>query len=153
MMTKKTQNKPLTVLRTDGSGYWSKRVGNVNILRFEITQSFYNELDGDSHQYGEMRVFFETSLRRVNGWQVPNYGFIYTDKLWLTMLRQYLQSKGFSEAAIQDVSYSEQGMQGRDYVSLDVGDSFLKELDPLLNFVQKKEITLPFKLEKDYQSW
>jgi hypothetical protein len=42
-------------------------------------------------------------------------------------------SLGFTSAEAEDVGYSEQGMQGRDYVSLDVGEEFiagLTRLDP-----------------------
>jgi hypothetical protein len=51
----------------------------------------------------------------------------------MTELRAYLQTIGFSEAEANDVSYSEQGMQGDEYVSCDVGAVFiagLMRLDP-----------------------
>ena len=60
-------------------------------------------------------------------------GLIYTDKLFLQELRAYLQTIGFSKAEANDVSYSEQGMQGDAYVSCDVGAAFingLMRLDP-----------------------
>lgn len=147
-MTKKTQNKVLTVLSTDGSGYWTKRVGNVDILGFGIDHT-----TGMEDDYGEMRVYFEISPRKANGWVTRNHGLIYTDRLWLSMLRRYLQEQGFSKKAVEDVSYSEQGMQGSNYVSLDIGEDFLKELDPLVNFVKKKKITLPYKLTKSTVAW
>ena len=46
---------------------------------------------------------------------------------------------GFSPDAILDVSYTEQGMQGTDYVSLDVGQTFLNECAPLYRFAVHKE--------------
>jgi hypothetical protein len=46
---------------------------------------------------------------------------------------------GFSPDAILDVSYSEQGMQGDNYVSMDVGPQFLLECDALYRFIIHKE--------------
>jgi hypothetical protein len=47
---------------------------------------------------------------------------IYTDSLFLASLKRILAEQGFDAS---DVTYSEQGMQGTDYVSLDVGPKFL----------------------------
>jgi hypothetical protein len=49
-------------------------------------------------------------------------GLIYTDKLFMTELKELLTSMGFDAS---DVSYSEQGMQGDTYVSCDVGELFI----------------------------
>jgi hypothetical protein len=60
-------------------------------------------------------------------------GLIYTDKLFMQELRTYLQTIGFTEAEANDVHYSEQGMQGDNYVSCDVAAAFiagLVRLDP-----------------------
>jgi hypothetical protein len=46
---------------------------------------------------------------------------------------------GFSVQALADISYSEQGMQGETYVSLDVGLDFLTECTPLYRFAVNKE--------------
>jgi hypothetical protein len=48
---------------------------------------------------------------------------IYTDRQFQNELRVFLNQHGLVGA---DVDYSEQGMQGDDYVSLDVGRKFLK---------------------------
>ena len=42
-----------------------------------------------------------------------------------------MQTIGFSEAEAMDVSYSEQGMQTDNYVSLDVGAPFIAGLERL----------------------
>jgi hypothetical protein len=56
-------------------------------------------------------------------------GLIYTDALWMNEFRQQLVKLGFSKKAAKDVSYSEQGMQSDYFVSMDVGEEFLKEWD------------------------
>jgi hypothetical protein len=47
---------------------------------------------------------------------------IYTDRTFERELREFLDSQGLVG---KDVSYSEQGMQGDDYVSCDIGKPFL----------------------------
>ena len=47
---------------------------------------------------------------------------------------------GFGPDAILDVSYSEQGMQGHNYVSMDVGKQFILECNALYRFTVHKEV-------------
>ena len=68
-------------------------------------------------RHGELRVYFDTSV-----WDVDAQGLIYTDKLFIAELRKALAELGLSEK----VDYSEAGMQGRNFVSLDVGAEFLQ---------------------------
>jgi hypothetical protein len=46
---------------------------------------------------------------------------------------------GFSTDAILHVSYSEQGMQGGNYVSMDVGSDFIQECEALYRFVINRQ--------------
>ena len=48
---------------------------------------------------------------------------IYTDTQFKRELREFLTAHGLPGA---DVEYSEQGMQGDDYVSRDIGKKFLR---------------------------
>jgi hypothetical protein len=64
-----------------------------------------------------LRVHFDTA-----SWDTYTDGLIYTDKQFMTELRELLTAQGFDAS---DVSYSEQGMQGDDYVSCDVGECFI----------------------------
>lgn len=105
------------VLCTDGSGYWSEMSKNVPVTGLDI--GYINEDD----TFGELRVYFDT-----NAWDVDNDGLIYTDNLFLHELKHFLVSL---RLAGDDVGYSEQGMQGVDYVSLDVGSDFIKSFQAL----------------------
>jgi hypothetical protein len=49
-------------------------------------------------------------------------GLIYTDKGFMTELKALLEANGLDAS---DIGYSEQGMQGENYVSLDVGENFI----------------------------
>lgn len=95
---------------TDGGGYWSNVAKAVGIVNIEV--SYVNE----EKNFGELRVVFDTS-----DWDVNKDGLIYTDRLFETQLKRFLTAHGLSD----DVSYSEQGMQGDNYVSLDIEDKFI----------------------------
>ena len=106
------------VLECDGSGLWRAESGaTAEITGLEVP--YVN----DESSFGELRVFF--NAESPTGWDVSKDGLIYTDEGFLEELRFLLVKQGFSVAATKDVDYSEQGMQGEDYVSLDVGRVFL----------------------------
>ncbi len=65
-------------------------------------------------------------------------GLIYTDKIWINEFRALMRSLGFTRNAVNDISYSEQGMQGEDFVSMDVGEDFLREVEPMYRFTINK---------------
>lgn len=111
-----------TTLHTNGLGYWSRTAKAVDVTKLDL-QYINSERD-----FGELCVHFT-----ADSWDVNTMGLIYTDKQFMQELRVYLQTIGFSEAEANDVSYSEQGMQGDNYVSCDVGGAFiagLERLDP-----------------------
>jgi len=103
--------KVSTTLQTDGKGLWSRKVAAVEITGLQLAYT-NDELD-----FGELRVRFNKDT-----WDVSKDGLIYTDRLFLQQLREFLTAKGFDAS---DVDYSEQGMQGSTYVSLDVGECFI----------------------------
>ena len=117
------------ITKTDGRGYWSNTVKTVPINRVRLA---YIDEDGT---FGELRAYFDTKE-----WDVDADGLIYTDMMWkhsfLTCMENVM---GFSPDAILDVSYSEQGMQGENYVSMDVGAQFLLECNALYRFTVHKE--------------
>lgn len=99
-------------LHTDGQGWWSSKAKIVRITELRVP---YIDDEGD---FGELRVYFNR-----NDWDVEHDGLIYTDRLFEKELKEYLTSIGIDAS---DVSYSEQGMQGDWFVSLDVGAKFLE---------------------------
>ena len=98
-------------LNTAGDGYWSNVAKAVEITGLQLAYT-NDELD-----FGELRVRFNAAT-----WDVNKDGLIYTDSLFKEQLCALLTAKGFDAS---DVSYSEQGMQGDTYVSLDVGECFI----------------------------
>lgn len=117
------------VTKTDGNGYWSNVARTIRVNRIELA-SFDHESD-----FGELRVYFDT-----RDWNVDVDGLIYSDMGWKhSFLTCMEKAFGFSPDAILDVSYTEQGMQGVDYVSMDVGEQFIRECDALYRFTIHKE--------------
>ena len=111
-----------TTLHTNGNGYWSSKATAVDIESLRLQYCNYER------DFGELCVHFTSA-----SWDTATDGLIYTDKLFMTELRAYLQTLGFTAEEANDVSYSEQGMQSDNYVSCDVGLDFingLTRLDP-----------------------
>ena len=98
-------------LNTNGGGYWSDVAKAVNTTKIDVP--YIN----DEEDFGELRVYFDKA-----SWNVKQDGLIYTDKQFIKELRKELTSVGFDG---KDAGYSEQGMQGDNYVSLDVGQKFI----------------------------
>ena len=106
-----------TTLHTNGNGYWSSKATAVDIESLRLQYCNYER------DFGELCVHFASY-----SWDTAVDGLIYTDKQFMTELRAYLQTIGFTEAEANDVSYSEQGMQTDEYVSCDVGAVFIAGL-------------------------
>ena len=95
-----------TRINTIGDGYWSNIQKSVTLQGYTV--------DGyQIDEFGELRVYFDT-----NDWNINNDGLIYTDSAFLEEIQDFF--------ATNDITYSEQGMQGDNFVSFDVGSEFLK---------------------------
>ena len=124
--------KGITGLRisthTDGKGYWSGEQRNVVISSIALDcVCWYN-----NKFIAELRAYF---IKK--DWNTEKHGLIYTDRTWMKCFKENLVRMGFSEAAINKLEYSEQGMQGDNYVSMDVGDQFVREFAMLYCFGNK----------------
>lgn len=105
------------VINSDGKGLWSDEVRTVNLVKLKI--GYINE----DLTFGELRAYFTKS-----SWNTDKHGLIYTDQRWMREFLSALRMDyGFTRSATSDISYSEQGMQGDDYVSMDIGTKFLTE--------------------------
>ena len=116
------------VTRTDGAGLWSIQMKTVRINR--VALAYVDE----QNTFGELRAYFD-----MRDWDTDNDGLIYTDKAWMSSFRACMLTLGFSDSAIDRIHYSEAGMQGEDYVSMDVEQPFLTECSPLFRFSVIKE--------------
>jgi hypothetical protein len=99
--------------QTEGDGLWSGARKKVRIIGLSLNDAF------------DFKVYFLTEGQ--DSWDPYKDGLIYTDEGWLRSLRANLKILGFSDRSINSIDYSEQGMQGDDFVSLDADDPFIKE--------------------------
>jgi hypothetical protein len=100
-----TVNKMFT---TCGDGYWSTVAKEV----FVENISMFINADADESD-GDLQAYFTEET-----WN-DSYGLIYTDSDFLDCVHAALIKAGISIEAAEDVCYSEQGMQGDNYVSMD----------------------------------
>lgn len=99
------------IFNTSGDGYWSRTQKAVEIVDMRLGYV------ADDKEFGELCVYFNTDT-----WNVNVDGLIYTDKQFRIDLMAFIKQHGL----VIDLCYSEQGMQGDDYVSFDVGADFLR---------------------------
>ncbi len=104
----------MITFNTAGNGLWSSEERTVTVTNIDLGQG--TQWEDDKEIFGELRVYFDTAT-----WDTREHGLIYTDRQFLKELQQFLDHHGLPG---KDVCYSEQGMQGDDYVSLDAGHKF-----------------------------
>ncbi len=90
---------------TGGDGWWSRAKRTTRIKKVEV--------------YRDGRETFLKVYPDRKTWRGEDHGLIYTDSKWLRGLRSALGRAGYHSPS--KVYYTEQGMQGRDYVHLIVG--------------------------------
>jgi hypothetical protein len=115
--------KTRIIAHTNGKGIWTDEQRMVEITSIEIGYKSTDYYPEDEFN-GELRAFFDPSGFTPGSWNIPGHGLIYTDKLWMKEFKAGLRANGFSILAVRDLDYSEQGMQGDNYVSMDVGSKF-----------------------------
>ena len=95
-------------IQTGGDGLWSSRSAIVEVTSLTVKW--------EGGKVVEINVSFDP-----NTWSVEHYGLIYTDKLFLEGLRQKISELCGNNTTLD---YTEQGMQGEDYVSLECNDCY-----------------------------
>jgi|APGre2960657373_1045057.scaffolds.fasta_scaffold26641_3 hypothetical protein len=111
-----TVNKFFTVC---GDGLWSNTAKEVFVesiaMFINAEQDVYSDGTTDgSYCDGDLQVYFTEAA-----WNSEELGLIYTDTAFLECVQTELIKAGISIEAAEDVNYSEQGMQGDNYVSCD----------------------------------
>jgi hypothetical protein len=104
------------VFNTCGDGYWSEVEKDVFVNSITMYVSTVNDGDEDESYYsdGDMGINYDEST-----WDNSADGLIYTDSLFIAQVREYLIAQGFNADAVNDITYSEQGMQDDGRVSCD----------------------------------
>lgn len=101
--------------KTCGDGYWSNVVKDVFVTSISMYIGTVNEDDyfGD----GDLAVNYTEAT-----WDNNVDGLIYTDSAFLEQVKDFLINAGFDASAVEEISYSEQGMQDDERVSCDAYD-------------------------------
>lgn len=108
-------------LNTDGSSLWSNRIAKIHHNKMELRVPVSCDKK-EQNSFGELKVYFDPKK-----WNISKHGLIYTDNLWIKEFKEYLAANGFSNKSVKDLYYSEQGMQGKNYVSLDCEKAFINK--------------------------
>jgi hypothetical protein len=101
MLVKRLMGQTVKAFGPKGKGYWGT---NKKILTYTINDVVIEE---GSKNYDNFRIYLEKYDT------MKKYGFIYTDKTFETDIKKL--TKGLGE-----IDYTEQGMQGRNYVSMTI---------------------------------
>lgn len=118
------------VCHTGGDGHWSNAKRKVVHKKLELIVS-----DDAGSNYSSLRVYF---LKKY--WNTEDHGLIYTDGLWIKEFLDQLEKIGFNlnKTKKSKVVYSEQGLQGDNFVDLDVEDFFVNQyIDKLYSEKEK----------------
>lgn len=99
------------VWATGGKGLWSSVAKPVRVLEARASTS---GTPGEPYFEEYLQVYFSPDT-----WDVMQHGLIYTDQAWLAGLRKALREVGYEKW--NHLNYTEQGMQGEEYVHLIVG--------------------------------
>ena len=106
------------ICSTGGNGLWSKVERDVDIHGLSVSY-----IDSDLNM-----VNFEAHFTKKS-WNVEKHGLVYTDKLWIRQFRKEMIGLfGISKKCADDIDYTEQGMQGDNYISLGTGKKGSLEL-------------------------
>jgi hypothetical protein len=104
---------------TNGKGFWSDVKRKVKIESIEIdsiTDDNADEIDPRDKTQTPVMMYLRVYFDRKS-WNVEKHGLIYTDEKWIAELRKGLRLIGVTATGLE---YTEQGMQGDDYVSVSV---------------------------------
>jgi hypothetical protein len=127
-MTTKTKKNPFTrtfridkpiIASTNGNGYWSSesRKTTIRTLGFDGIYGDLKPVRNGRRQKPWICVYVKAFFTGKD-WNIHNHGLIYTDNKWMKEFREGFKSlkrmKGFGH----DIDYTEQGMQGENFVSM-----------------------------------
>lgn len=122
--------------RTNGEGLWSNSKRKI-IHQIEIVSELPDRITYRwESDCSNLRVYFNKKY-----WDIEKHGLIYTDELWLKSFLEEIKRIGFKN--FKKVQYSEQGMQGNNYVDLDIDKNFKKEFFNIL-YTKKEKLLKSF---------
>ena len=115
-----------------GDGLWSETKTTVRVIGLEISVYQNDEISGGK-RWGSLNAYFDTKT-----WDIDKIGLIYTDSKFTPSLTKELIKLGFDKSAVSPdkLWYSEQGMQGIDFVNFDIEIEFIEGWEQLYGKVE-----------------
>ena len=120
-----TEIKPLVSIKlanpivasTNGKGLWSEDVRTTHVKRIEFILQWAGNLYSNAEYCLEFEVRGYFTRR---DWDTQRYGLIYTDTGWIKEFREKFNRLKCVRGIVapMSVDYTEQGMQGDNFVSL-----------------------------------
>lgn len=101
---------------TSGLGLWSAYIKPVTITKIGLRLEDYDLNISDVCENG---ILYLDAYFPKSEWKPVKHGLIYTDPLWITEFNHELKKTFPRIFGRMKFDYTEQGMQGRDYVSLE----------------------------------
>jgi len=119
--------KKIVAFGKGGGGLWGtdheQHVYNISKVRSTYHDDDFVSVDIYLDDYSSSGIKLGNSLEhaklKAKG-QTHRGGLIYTDRNFKRHLKELISKSPALSAAIRSIDYSEQGMQGRNYVNLDV---------------------------------
>lgn len=144
---KLTLNKPI-IASTDGSSIWSGCKKTTKIKRIAFTSCSYEPDSRYCKPYLHVEARFYFTKK---DWNIWNDGLIYTDYKWINQVRKKFNEldcvKGLTSKS--SLQYTEQGMQGDNYVSTAFTIYSTKKIDEFCKRNNIKKSDLYYKEEND----
>jgi len=102
---------------TNGKGLWSVDTRSVPITKIVLE---VGELSAHFYDFSLYLPVYVNAYFTKKDWNTDKHGLIYTDALWLKDFKKQFAKQFPSLAwAANKIDYTEQGMQGDNYVSLE----------------------------------
>jgi hypothetical protein len=102
------------VANTNGRGYWSEGAKKkVKISTVDVGIDYVFESDCKKYLQVYINVIFSNKC-----WDVSKDGLIYTDPKWLKEFKNQIKAIVPAFEILHGIDYTEQGMQGDNFVSL-----------------------------------
>ena len=121
------------ICNTDGTGYWSDKTRAVPVSKVVLS---IHRAEVDLYRHRPTLLISVDAYFTKKSWDIDKHGLIYTDRQWLYDFKRRM--KAINPLLFgSGIDYTEQGMQGENYVSLEMYLTSFREIDQFDNGLGK----------------
>ncbi|APC25816.1 hypothetical protein BST79_gp303 [Only Syngen Nebraska virus 5] len=132
------------LIMVGNDGLWNRASKEVFVTKIMMFVGTTIDDPDDEPYSSDLQIFFKTST-----WDIKKHGLIYTEKNFMEEIKSFMLESGVPEDVVSDVQYSEQGMQGTNYVSCDAYE-FEKYAKTLFKFPKNPKPAPPPTLTEEF---